>query len=181
MTHKVIDRERTTGGLKKKRDQILILKHKSPTLLCQRVTPVIVGSFAGRTWKNKWYTNCLNYCKIFIVYTQFANVAAGRKLVTHALKDSTDNILQYTCLMLSALPIVFGFFVPQRYEKIICFFRWEYLEKAFDSVNHYLLLSKLPYCGVRGKAKLLLQSYLQKRYQRVQIINSYLNSNTVSK
>jgi len=51
------------------------------------------------------------------------------------------------------------------------------LEKAFDSVNHDILLSKLPYHGISGKAKLLLESYLQNRYQRVQITNSYINSN----
>jgi len=55
------------------------------------------------------------------------------------------------------------------------------LEKAFDSANHDLLLSKLPYYGLSGKAELLVASYLQNRYQRVQIINSYLHSNTVSK
>jgi hypothetical protein len=55
------------------------------------------------------------------------------------------------------------------------------LEKAFNSVNHDLLLSTLLYCGTSGRAKLLLESYLQNRYQRIQIINSYLNSNTVSK
>ena len=54
------------------------------------------------------------------------------------------------------------------------------LEKAFDSVNHNILLSKLPHYGIRGKARLLLASCLQNRYQRVQIINVYLNSNTVS-
>jgi len=53
------------------------------------------------------------------------------------------------------------------------------LEKVFNSVKHDL--SKLPYYGISGKAKLLLESYLQNRYQRVQIINKYLNSNTVSK
>ena len=53
------------------------------------------------------------------------------------------------------------------------------LEKVFNSVNHDL--STLPYYGISGKAKLLLESYLQNRYQRVQIINKYLNSNTVSK
>ena len=54
------------------------------------------------------------------------------------------------------------------------------LEKAFDSVNHDIILSKLPYYGISGKAKLLLKTYLQNRYHRVQIINLYLNSNTVS-
>jgi len=39
------------------------------------------------------------------------------------------------------------------------------LEKAFNSVNHDLLLSKLPDCGISGKAKSLLKSYLQNRYQ----------------
>ena len=43
------------------------------------------------------------------------------------------------------------------------------------------LISKLPYYGISGKAKLLHDSYLQNTYQRVQITNSYLNSNTVSK
>jgi hypothetical protein len=55
------------------------------------------------------------------------------------------------------------------------------LEKAFDPVNYDILLSKLLYYGISGRAKLLLDSYLQNRYQRVQITNSYLNSNTVSK
>ena len=52
------------------------------------------------------------------------------------------------------------------------------LEKAFDSVNHDILLLKLSYYGISGKAKLLLESYLQNRYQRVHITNSYLNSNS---
>jgi len=53
------------------------------------------------------------------------------------------------------------------------------LEKVFNSINYDL--SNLPYYGISGKAKLLLESYLQNRYQRVQIINKYLNFNTVSK
>jgi len=38
-------------------------------------------------------------------------------------------------------------------------------DKAFDSVNHDILLPKLPYYGINGKAKLLLESYLQNSYQ----------------
>jgi len=50
------------------------------------------------------------------------------------------------------------------------------LEKAFDSVNHDILLSKLSYYGTSGKATFLLKSYLQNRYQRILITNSLFNS-----
>jgi len=55
------------------------------------------------------------------------------------------------------------------------------LEKAFDSVNHDILLSKLSYYGISDKAKSLLKSYLQNRYQKVLITNSLFNPNRVSK
>ena len=54
------------------------------------------------------------------------------------------------------------------------------LEKAFDSVNHSLLIKKLPYYGIAGKAKLLIESYLTNRHQRVLLKNSRTNSNAVS-
>ena len=54
------------------------------------------------------------------------------------------------------------------------------MEKAFDSANHSLLINKLPYYGIKGKAKVLLESYLMNRYQRVQLDNPILNSAAVS-
>jgi hypothetical protein len=54
------------------------------------------------------------------------------------------------------------------------------LEKAFDSVNQSLLIKKLPSYGIVGKAKLLIESYLSNRYQRVFLKNSRTNSTVVS-
>ena len=42
--------------------------------------------------------------------------------------------------------------------------------KAFDCVNHSILLEQLDYCGISGTAKKLLGSYLDGRYQRVELM-----------
>jgi len=49
------------------------------------------------------------------------------------------------------------------------------LERAFNSVNHHSLLSELPHYGISGRAKLLLQSYIHNRLQKVTPFNADLN------
>jgi hypothetical protein len=48
------------------------------------------------------------------------------------------------------------------------------LEKAFDCLNHNMLLSKLQFYGVNGKAKSWFESYVNNRYIRVQILTEKL-------
>ena len=42
------------------------------------------------------------------------------------------------------------------------------LSKAFDNLNHDILLQKLKYYGITGTSVNLLQSYLSERYQYVE-------------
>ena len=54
------------------------------------------------------------------------------------------------------------------------------LEKAFDCVNHDIVLSKLKFCGIGNKNLTLYRSYLDNRHCRVAIYNDRENSNKVS-
>ena len=54
------------------------------------------------------------------------------------------------------------------------------LAKAFDSVNHSIFINKLPYYGISGKAKLLIESYLVNRFQRVQLDSTTVELKTTS-
>ena len=54
------------------------------------------------------------------------------------------------------------------------------LKKAFDTVNHKILLEKLEQLGIRGIPNKLLESYLTNRYQYVQINDSKSNMRSIN-
>ena len=47
------------------------------------------------------------------------------------------------------------------------------LTKAFDTLNHNLLVAKLNVCGLNLNAASFLKSYLANRYQRCKIGDSF--------
>jgi hypothetical protein len=54
------------------------------------------------------------------------------------------------------------------------------LKKAFESVNHNILSSKLEFYGITGNNNALYKSHLQNRYQRVFIYNKKINRSILS-
>jgi hypothetical protein len=54
------------------------------------------------------------------------------------------------------------------------------LEKAFDCVNHNLLMKKLKFYGIVGNAYTQIKSYLSDKYQRVFIDDNITHTYTSS-
>jgi hypothetical protein len=54
------------------------------------------------------------------------------------------------------------------------------LTKAFDCVNHDILISKIENYGIIGNDKEILQSYIKGRYQQVLIDNKTSHNTAVS-
>ena len=50
------------------------------------------------------------------------------------------------------------------------------IKKAFDCVNHNILVEKMAYYGITGTAHKLMHSYLDSRYQRTKIKDKCLNT-----
>jgi hypothetical protein len=55
------------------------------------------------------------------------------------------------------------------------------LEKAFDCLNHEILMSKLKFYGITGKGKSWLETYFTNRYQRIQLSDESTNLSTWEK
>jgi hypothetical protein len=55
------------------------------------------------------------------------------------------------------------------------------LTKAYDTLNHEVLLEKLSSCGIRGITNLWIKSYLSNRRQYIEIKHCDSGNNNVSK
>ena len=93
-------------------------------------------------------------CQLLINRSVFLNEQFGLKAKSSTAK-AIFNLINEILEALISKKVVGGIFYN--------------LEKAFDSVNHDILLCKLNFYGIRGPFYKLIKSYLTNRYQRVLI------------
>ena len=121
--------------------------------LLKNYRPVSTLPIFGKIFEKNIYSRLYSYFSTqnILNNTQFGFRKAHS--TSHALNYSINHIQE----ALKNKEHVLGIFID--------------LSKAFDTIDHNTLLTKLEMYGVRGNILMLIQSYLTNRYQYVSILN----------
>ena len=84
--------------------------------------------------------------------------------MNHSTEQAAFSLINVTITAMNNKQIVGGIFCD--------------LHKAFDTVQHNILLDKLKFYGIVGKFYLLIESYLLNRYQKVSLEKTEYNKNS---
>ena len=118
---------------------------------CKNYRPISVLPIFSKMMERLMYNRLLSFIKKHdILYEHQYGFQAG-KSTELAINSLLGNITE----------------AFEEKKRIICIFLD--FSKAFDTVNHQILLKKLHYYGIRGHALKWFESYLSKRKQRVSI------------
>ena len=116
---------------------------------CEHYRPISLLPNISKIFERVMYNRLDNFLDQHDIIYPFQFGFRKKLSTTHALLSITEDIRKALDNKMTAC----GVFVD--------------LEKAFDTVNHNILLSKLCHCGIRGVANKWLTSYLSNRYQCV--------------
>lgn len=141
------------------------------------VTPIFKGGDRREISNYRPISIISNICKIF-------EKAFKERLVNFITKHNTLSSLQFGFRNNISTNDAIGFLTGKIYSSLEtgkpCAGVFLDLAKAFDTVCHKRLLSRLYSCGVRGLAYSVLKEYLEGRKQRVKIgkiVSAYQNIN----
>ena len=124
--------------------------------------PISILSTINKIFEKIIYSRLVNYIDKFKLLYKYQFGFRKNHSTEHALIELTDQIK----LNIGENKLSCGIFID--------------LSKAFDTVNHKILLGKLEHYGIRGNALHLLESYLSDRKQFVQIDKSKSTTRSIS-
>ena len=140
---------------------IPIFKKGSPTSV-NNYRPISILSTINKIFEKILYSRLINYIEKYELLYKYQYGFRKNHSTDHALIELVDQIRfsidnnQMTC----------GIFVD--------------LTKAFDTVNHEILIGKLEHYGIRGLALELFKSYLSDRKQYVHLNNHKSQTRSIS-
>ena len=124
--------------------------------------PISILSPINKIFEKIIYSRLINFIEKYQILYKFQYGFRKNHSTEHALIELVDQIR----LNMDKKQMTCGIFID--------------LSKAFDTVNHNILLAKLENYGIRGKTLDLLKSYLSDRKQYVHIGNSKSQMRSVS-
>ena len=124
--------------------------------------PISILSTINKIFEKIIYSRLVNYIDKFKLLYKYQFGFRKNHSTEHALIELTDQIKSN----IGDNKLSCGIFID--------------LSKAFDTVNHKILLGKLEHYGIRGNALHLLESYLSDRKQFVQIDKSKSTTRSIS-
>ena len=137
-------------SLNKEADVCPIHKKNEKTL-CENYRPISLLSNISKIFERVIYTRLDSFLNSSDIIYKFQFGFRKQYSTNHALLSIVEQIRS----SLDNKMFACGIFID--------------LEKAFDTVNHEILLSKLHHYGIRGVSNKWFQSYLHNRYQKVTI------------
>ena len=137
-----------------------IFKEKGSNLFCCNYRPISLLSNINKIFEKLMYSRVYNFLSRNNCIYKFQFGFRNKYSTTHTLVNLTEDIRKALDQNLFSI----GVFID--------------LQKAFDTVDHEILLSKLEYYGIRGVPNKWFRSYLENRRQFVSI-NGF-NSNVAT-
>ena len=142
--------------------KVIPIFKKGATTSINNYRPISILSSINKIFEKILYNRLIKYIDKFQILYKYQYGFRKNHSTDHALIELIDQIK----LSIDNNQMTCGIFVD--------------LSKAFDTVNHQILLNKLEHYGIRGKALELFESYLTGREQYVQINDSKSQTRSIS-
>ena len=128
-----------------------VFKDKGSPLQCMNYRPISLLSNINKIYERLMYSRLYNFLNLHNCIYDLQFGFRGKHSTNHALLSLTENIRD----ALDNNNFACGIFID--------------LQKAFDTVDHSIILNNLNHYGIRGKANDWFKSYLKTRKQYVSI------------